>query len=150
MTQHTLADLYQSLVLTHNRAPRHLGALGDATHQATGANPLCGDRLQLWLRVSEGHIADVGHDIDASALTRAMSSMMAERIHGLPLAAASELAQRMLAQCRPGGMLDRAQVGDLADWQGVLAHPNRIKSLTLPWATLLAAIDGHGTASTET
>ncbi|MCU0754763.1 MAG: iron-sulfur cluster assembly scaffold protein [Xanthomonadales bacterium] len=150
MTAPALAALYQSLVLAHNRTPRHLGTLVDPSHHAVGVNPLCGDRLELWLKVGEGRIVEVGHHIEASALTRAMSSMMAERVHGLPILAARELATRMLADCRPGGMLERERVGDLADWQGVLGHPNRIKSLTLPWATLLAALDGQGQASTET
>jgi len=144
-----LATLYQSLVLEHNRHPRHAGPIANPTHHALGANPLCGDRLELWLTLHGGRIGAIGYAIEASALTRAMTSMMAEHVYGRPGADARALARHMLASCRPQGRLDPADVGPLANWQGVLAHPNRIKSLTLPWATLLAALDGHGQASTE-
>jgi nitrogen fixation NifU-like protein len=148
MTDAPLATLYQSLVLDHNRSPRHLGAIAHATHHAVGANPLCGDRLELWIQVVEGQIVAVGHQIEASALTRAMSSMMAEQIHGQSIATARALAEAMLADCHPGGQLDPGRVGILAHWQGVLAYPNRVKSLTLPWATLLEAIHARpGTRS---
>lgn len=149
MSDADLARLYQSLVLEHNRDPRHAGRIDDPTHHALGANPLCGDRLELWLVVRDDRLHTIGYTIDASALTRAMTSMMAERVHHRPVQVARDLATRMLADCRPGGVIDRERVGDLADWQGVLAHPNRIKSLTLPWATLLAALEGHALASTE-
>lgn len=149
MSEADLAGLYQSRVLEHNRHPRHAGPIADPTHHALGANPLCGDRLELWLGVRDDHLRTIGYTIEASALTRAMTSMMAERVHRCRTQDARELATRMLADCRAGGVLDRARLGDLADWQGVLAHPNRIKSLTLPWATLLAALDGHARASTE-
>lgn len=149
MTAPALATLYQSLVLEHNRRPRHSGAIAAATHHARGANPLCGDQLELWLRLDDDCIAGIGHQIEASALTRAMSSMMTDQVYGLSESAARRLAQDMLADCKPDGHLDRTRVGELAAWQAVLAYPNRIKSLTLPWATLLAALDGHALASTE-
>lgn len=150
MSGDDLATLYQSLVLEHNRHPRHCGALAQPSHHAVGANPLCGDRLELWLSLHGERIAEVGYDIEASALTRAMTSMMAEQICQRSVTEAVVLATHLLANCKPGGHLDPATVGPLAAWQGVLAYPNRIKSLTLPWATLQAALDGRATASTET
>lgn len=144
-----LAALYQSLVLEHNRHPRHAGAIANPSHRAIGANPLCGDRLELGLCLQDDRIDAIGYVIEASALTRAMTSMMAARVYGRPVTEAHEVASAMLADCRPGGVLDGDRVGELAGWQGVLAYPNRIKSLTLPWATLLAALDGSGSASTE-
>lgn len=150
MSSADLATLYQLLVLEHNRHPRHAGPVAKPTHHALGANPLCGDRLELWLTERDGRIAAIGYTIEASALTRAMTSMLAEQVHGRAVIEAHSLANHMLASCRPHGQLDRATVGALADWQGVLAYPNRIKSLTLPWAALLAALDGRGQASTET
>lgn len=145
-----LATLYQSLVLEHNRHPRHAEPVAQPTHHALGANPLCGDRLELWLAVQNGRIEAIGYTIEASALTRAMTSMMAEQVHGRAVVEARRVAGHMLSSCKPQGHLDPRAVGTLADWQGVLAYPNRIKSLTLPWATLLAALDGSGQASTET
>ncbi len=145
-----LATLYQSLVLEHNRHPRHAEPVVQPTHHALGANPLCGDRLELWLVMQNGRIEAIGYTIEASALTRAMTSMMAEQVDGRAVTEARTVAEHMLASCRPQGRLDPAAVGPLADWQGVLAYPNRIKSLTLPWATLLAALEGRGQATTET
>lgn len=149
MSSADLTTLYQSLVLEHNRHPRHLGVLPHYTHHAVGANPLCGDQLELWLALSGTQITAIGYTIEASALTRAMTSMMAERVHGDSVADTRTLASEMLNGCRPEGRLDPAKVGNLAAWQGVLAYPNRIKALTLPWASLLAALDGRRQISTE-
>lgn len=144
------AALYRDIVLSHNRQPRHAALPERITHRATGDNPLCGDVLEIGLDVIEGRIHAIGYAAEVSALTLAAASILCTLVDQLELAPARALAQSALDLFTANPQRSaRQELGDLNALLGVLDYPNRIKTVTLPIATLLAALDGQGTASTD-
>ena len=145
-----LSDLYQEILLEHNRRPRNFRTLEDATHHADGFNPLCGDEISLQLRVDEETVGDVGFQGHGCAISRASASLLTQAIKG---ASTSEAIakfgefHRMLTE--PDAELDYDLLGDLEMLAGVIAYPTRIKCAILAWHTLKAAMDGEGIATTE-
>ena len=145
-----LSDLYQEILLEHNRRPRNFRTLEDATHHADGFNPLCGDEISLQLRVDEKTVGDVGFQGHGCAISRASASLLTQAIKGASTAetmAMFDEFHRMLTE--PEADLDYDLLGDLEMLAGVIAYPTRIKCAILAWHTLKAAMDGEGVATTE-
>lgn len=145
-----LSDLYQEILLEHNRRPRNFRTLVDATHHADGFNPLCGDRVSLQLRLDEGTVGDVGFQGNSCAICRASASMLTQAVKGASSADAMAMFDefhRMLTD--PDAELDYDLLGDLEMLAGVVAYPTRIKCAILAWHTLKAAIQGEPIATTE-
>jgi nitrogen fixation NifU-like protein len=147
-----LGDLYQEILLEHNRRPRNFRALEDATHHADGFNPLCGDQISLQLKVNHdsGVVDDVGFQGHGCAISRASASLLTQAVKGASgpdVAALFEEFHRMMTQ--PDAKLDVDLLGDLEILSGVIAYPTRIKCAILAWHTLKAALDGEEIATTE-
>jgi nitrogen fixation NifU-like protein len=137
-----LRELYQQVILDHNRKPRNFRTLEDANRTAEGYNPLCGDQIRLFLRVEHGVIEDAAFQGSGCAISRAAASMMTAAVIGKPEAEAEALFQRvhaMLAGQANGGAGAR-DLGKLAVFAGVREFPSRIKCATLAWHTLVAAL----------
>ena len=145
-----LSDLYQEILLEHNRRPRNFRTLEDATHHADGFNPLCGDEISLQLRVDEETVGDVGFQGHGCAISRASASLLTQAVKGGSTSDAMAMFDefhRMLTE--PDAELDYDLLGDLEILAGVIAYPTRIKCAILAWHTLKAAMDGEGIATTE-
>jgi nitrogen fixation protein NifU and related proteins len=135
-----LDDLYQSLILDHNRRPRNLGPLEDANRTARGRNPLCGDECTLWLRVDGDTIADVRFVGSGCAISRASASVLTTVVKGRTTAEAGELFERFhgLVTGRPveGSELPRS----LLAFAGVARFPMRVKCASMAWHALRSAL----------
>ena len=145
-----LSDLYQEILLEHNRRPRNFRTLEDATHHADGFNPLCGDEISLQLRVDEETVGDVGFQGHGCAISRASASLLTQAVKGASTSDAMAMFDefhRMLTE--PDAELDYDLLGDLEMLAGVIAYPTRIKCAILAWHTLKAAMEGEGVATTE-
>ena len=138
-----LQDLYQDIILSHNKRPRNEGALPGHTHEAEGYNPLCGDRVKVFLKVADGQVVDVHFEGEGCAISRASASMMTERLKGCPVAdidsRVAEVVTMLADQDQPDLGLD--QIGDLAALAGVRKFPARIKCATLAWHAAEQAYD---------
>ena len=145
-----LSDLYQEILLEHNRRPRNFRTLDDPTHQADGYNPLCGDEISLQLRLGGDTVDDVGFQGHGCAISRASASLLTQAIKGASAADAMAMFDefhRMLTE--PDAELDYDLLGDLEMLGGVIAYPTRIKCAILAWHTLKAAMNGESVATTE-
>ncbi len=152
MQSDDLRQLYQEVILDHNRSPRNLGKLEPHTHAAEGFNPLCGDQIELYLRVSDsGIIEDVRFDGHGCAISRASASLMTEEIKGKTIEQVHELFERFHQAIRsdPSAPLTEHGLGKLVVLLGVREFPTRVKCATLAWHTLEQALRGGGTTSTE-
>jgi nitrogen fixation NifU-like protein len=136
-----LKDLYQDLIIDHNRKPRNFRRLADADHQAEGFNPLCGDKLTLYLRMNGDRIEDVAFEGSGCAISVASASLMTEQLKGKTEADARALFERVHALLTGASDADAAALGKLAALAGVRAYPTRVKCATLCWHTLTAALD---------
>ncbi len=145
-----LQDLYQEVLMDHNRRPRNFRKLENANRTADGFNPLCGDKIVLYLDVEDGLITDVGFQGAGCAISRASASMMTDSIRGKTVEEAEELFSgfRQLITRQPGEDVDTEALGDLEVLGGVAAFPARIKCATLSWHTLKAALNGKVEAVT--
>jgi len=145
-----LHDLYQAIILDHNKRPRHYGALADATHQAEGYNPLCGDKIEVFLKVTDDRIEAIQFEAASCAICKASASIMTEALTGQKLSdgeSIHEAVSRILKMDTEIPTLD-AQ-GELAALAGVRKFPARVKCATLPWHTYQAALRGETKAVTE-
>jgi nitrogen fixation NifU-like protein len=137
-----LSELYQELILDHNRRPRNFGTLPDANRRAEGYNPLCGDRLKVYLRLEDDRIAGVSFEGSGCAISKASASLMTDAVKGQTIGDATALFDRVHAMLTLP--LDRAVdttgVGKLAVLSGVREFPVRIKCASLAWHTLKAAL----------
>ncbi len=144
----TAQDLYQEMVLEHNRAPRHFGALAAPTQQARGRNPQCGDDVQVQLRVEDGTVRDIAFSGQGCAICMASASMMTEAVLGKQEDEARALQARFRAVLIGQGAPDDASLGKLASLAGVSRYPGRIKCALLPWHALMHALqEAPGAAS---
>ena len=150
-----LSDLYQEVILDHNRKPRNFQKLKDADHQADGYNPLCGDKVTVYLSMDGDRLRDISFEGSGCAISKASASMMTEALKGKTLAEIRVLfgAFHYLITGQPGscsgdgGMPD---LGKLVVFSGVREFPVRVKCATLAWHTLRAALENvHETATTE-
>jgi nitrogen fixation protein NifU and related proteins len=144
-------QLYQEVILDHNRKPRNWGTLADATHHAEGVNPLCGDRLQLQVKVDNETVAAIAFEGESCAICKASASMMTTVVKGKTRSDAEGLIGEFRDMAT--GKLDTAQqphhLGRLTVFSGVRDLPTRVKCAILPWHTLHAALNSLGTTSTE-
>jgi nitrogen fixation NifU-like protein len=136
-----VSELYQELILDHNRRPRNCGRLDHPDHCAVGHNPLCGDRVTIELRVADGVIQDVRFEGAGCAISTASASLMTEAVKGRPVAEARALFERFHRLVTTGA--DGGDLGKLAAFAGVERFPIRVKCATLAWHTLLAALDAQ-------
>ena len=136
-----LKDLYQDLIIDHNRSPRNFRKLPDANHRAEGFNPLCGDKLTLYVRTDGDRISDIAFEGSGCAISVASASLMTESLKGRTEQEARALFARVHALLTGKDEGDPAALGKLAALGGVRAYPTRVKCATLCWHTLTAALD---------
>lgn len=137
-----LSDLYREILLDHNSKPRNFRRLEDANRSADGYNPLCGDKIELYLKVDDQVIADVGFQGSGCAISRASASMLTQSIKGQSVEKAQQIFEafhRMLTE--PEAELDYDTLEDLESLAGVSEFPTRIKCAVLAWHTLRAALE---------
>ena len=144
-----LSDLYQEVILDHNRRPRNFRVLECATHHAEGYNPLCGDRLDLFLEVSGGVIADVGFQGSGCAISKASASLMTDALKGAPVAEAHALFERFHRMVTTPPDREVEDLGKLSALAGVREFPVRVKCASLAWHTLKAALNRAEKTTTE-
>ena len=145
-----LSDLYQEVILDHNRRPRNFRVLENATHQAEGYNPLCGDRLSLFLALDGDVITDVGFQGSGCAISKASASLMTDRLKGSSVAEARALFGRFHTMVTTPPDVEVEDLGKLSALAGVREFPVRIKCASLAWHTLKAALsDSHQPVKTE-
>ena len=145
-----LRELYQELILDHYKRPRNFRIPADATHQANGDNPLCGDRITVYLKLAEDAISEIGFQGTGCAICTAAASLMTESVKGKSQADVGRLFKAYhdvvtgtgKAKGKDGGN-NIAALGKLAAFAGVSEFPIRIKCATLPWHTLRAALALH-------
>lgn len=139
-----LRELYQEVVFDHNRNPRNFRALEDADRKIEGFNPLCGDRITLYLKLDGKRIADIGFQGQGCAISTASASLMTEIVKGKTLAEAEKLFETFhKIVTGQEDDLKLKELGKLAVLAGVRQYPSRIKCATLPWHSLEAAIKGE-------
>lgn len=144
------AETYRTVVLGHHRQPHNQGPLADATHQALGHNVLCGDRIDLRLKIVDEHIEAARFEAEAGALTIACASMLTQAVQGLHRQAALAWASHARSTLEaPADTPLPDDLGDLAALAGVRAYPSRRRAVTLPIAALQAALTGTAEITTE-
>jgi len=146
-----LRQLYQETILDHGRRPRNFGAMDDATHQADGYNPLCGDKVHLYLKVNDGVVEELKFEGQGCAISTSSASLMTEALKGRSVQEARDLFARVHAMLTGKQIDDEAgKLGKLAVFEGVKQYPLRVKCATLAWHTLENALAGGGeVAKTE-
>jgi len=147
-----LGELYQQLIIDHNRTPRNFGSLEDANRFAAGDNPLCGDRIKLYLKVADDVIQEIRFEGSGCAISQASASLMTTAVRGKSLAEALNLfnAFHGMVTSPPDALPNSKALGKLAAFGGVRAFPARVKCANLAWHTLRAALQGEPQAvSTE-
>jgi nitrogen fixation NifU-like protein len=147
-----LNELYQSIILDHNRRPRNFRELTDASRRSEGRNPLCGDELTVWLKMEGDRIEDVSFVGSGCAISKASASIMTTTVKGKTRAEASALFERFhdLVTGSPAARPDDPALGQLTAFSGVSRFPLRVKCASLAWHALRAALRGDGEAvSTE-
>ena len=146
-----LRDLYQEVILDHNKRPRNFGELEGADRHADGYNPLCGDRLAVYVNLDGDVITDVSFLGSGCAISKASASLMTDAVKGKTLAEAQQLFtrfHRMVTESETP--VDVGSLGKLAVLAGVRDYPTRVKCASLAWHTLNAAFDDvHEPVSTE-
>jgi nitrogen fixation NifU-like protein len=148
MTDNALRELYQEVILDHSRHPRHYGALDQASHKAEGYNPLCGDRVTVYLQLDEdGRVADIKFEGKGCAISQASASMMTDLLKGRTKAEAERLMEGFLHLVKgedASGLSDddRETLDVMA---GISEFPMRVKCATLAWHTYKNAVEEGAT-----
>lgn len=136
-----LRDLYQEVIFDHNRNPRNFRVMDDADRQIDGFNPLCGDRLTLFIKMSDGVIGDASFQGQGCAISTASASLMTEIVKGKTEEEAEQLFT-LFHKMATGEHVEMDELGKLAVLAGVCEYPARVKCATLPWHTLDALLKG--------
>jgi len=141
-----LRDLYQELILDHGKNPRNFGAVKDADYRADGHNPLCGDRITVYVKTHQGVIEEVRFDGAGCAISTASASMMTQALKGKSLEECREIFDSFHNLLTADEAPDEAgeSLGKLQVFAGVRQFPIRVKCATLAWHTLRAALDRQG------
>ena len=134
-----LGDLYQQVILDHSKSPRNFRVLPDATGTARGQNPLCGDQVQVFIRMDGERIADVAFQGSGCAISKASASMMTTILKGRSRAEAKQLFDQFHATVTTGESQENEKLSAFA---GVHNFPARVKCAILPWHAAVAALDG--------
>jgi nitrogen fixation NifU-like protein len=142
----SLRELYQDVILDHSRHPRRFGPLPDATHTGEGHNPLCGDRVKIYLMLDNAnHITDIKFEGKGCAISQASASLMTDMLVGRTIAEADKLMGGFLHMVKGEadiGELDADDRERLEVMAGVSAFPMRVKCATLAWHTMKSALEG--------
>jgi nitrogen fixation NifU-like protein len=147
-----LSSLYQEVILDHSKRPRNFHALENADHHADGYNPLCGDKVSMYVHLVDDRIADISFQGSGCAISTASASILTETLKGKTRAEAEALFEAFhnLVTGRAAKTPDLSTLGKLAVFSGVWEFPVRVKCATLPWHTLRSALeDSAAVASTE-
>jgi len=149
-----LRDLYRELILDHARSPRHFGKLDGVSHQAEGINPLCGDKLHLYLKIDANNtISAVNFEGSGCAISVASASLLTETVNGLSTERALDYYANvvdLLTGVDATNSETRLDLGKLKALEGVREFPSRVKCATLAWHALQSAINNsNDTVSTE-
>jgi len=145
-----IRELYQQVIIDHGRRPRNFAALAHADHIKEGNNPLCGDKLTLYLSEQDGVIKDVGFQGCGCAISMASASLMTESIKGKTVTAVKKLFNQFHDLVTTGQKKQIDALGKLVVLAGVVEFPMRVKCATLAWHTLMAALDhAPGEVTTE-
>jgi nitrogen fixation protein NifU and related proteins len=144
-----LTDLYQEVILDHNKRPRNFGILGEASHSAEGYNPLCGDSVHLFLRIDDDVVKEVAFQGSGCAISKASASLMTDSIKGRPVAEVRDLFARFHRMVTTPPDQPVEDLGKLSVLSGVREFPVRVKCASLAWHTLKAALDREQITSTE-
>ena len=146
-----LSELYQQVILDHNKKPRNFRKLEAANRVAEGYNPLCGDQLTVYMKLEDGVVKDISFEGSGCAISKASASMMTQSVKGRTKEEAETLFDEFHRMVT--GELDEEatpnSLGRLKIFAGVREFPARVKCASLPWHTLHAALAGGGAASTE-
>ena len=146
-----LSELYQQVILDHNKKPRNFRKIEAPTHTAEGHNPLCGDQLTIYLDVENDDVRDVSFEGSGCAISKAAASMMTQAVKGKTRQQVEALFKEFHEMVT--GESDEAEpgagLGNLRIFEGVREFPVRVKCATLPWHTLHAALNKHELVSTE-
>jgi nitrogen fixation NifU-like protein len=145
-----LTDLYQEVILDHNRRPRNFRAIDGASRQQEGYSPLCGDRLTLYVALDGDRIADVAFQGSGCAISKASASLMTEALKGKTVAEARELFEKFHDMVTSSPDTAAADLGKLSVLSGVREYPTRVKCASLAWHTLKAAVSGETDAPVTT
>lgn len=145
------SDLYQQVILDHNRKPRNFHPMEGASHSSEGFNPLCGDRLTINLKVGAGGvIEDASFTGSGCAISKASASMMTAAVKGKTESEARGMFKAFHEMLTADGAEpDEAALGKLTIFSGVREYSSRIKCATLAWHTMNSALDGKGSTTTE-
>jgi nitrogen fixation NifU-like protein len=146
-----LRDLYQAVIIDHSKSPRNRCKLEDANHHAEGFNPLCGDRITLYLQILDGKVHDISFEGSGCAISTSTASLMTEQLKGKTLEDAQILfhAFHDLLTQPELKLEDTELLGKLTVLSGVREYPSRIKCATLAWHTFNAALENKSSVSTE-
>jgi nitrogen fixation NifU-like protein len=145
-----LKELYRDVILDHNRRPRNFGRIESADSHAEGHNPLCGDRLTVWVRLKDDRIEDIRFEGKGCAISTASASLMTEAVKGKDKGTVQALYGRIHSLLTQQDAVPDASLGKLAALSGVREFPARVKCASLCWHTLNAALErGEATVSTE-
>ncbi|HIG00807.1 MAG TPA: SUF system NifU family Fe-S cluster assembly protein [Myxococcales bacterium] len=144
-----LRELYQATILDHNRKPRNFRVIEEANHHADGHNPICGDKLVVFLNLTEGRVTDVAFQGTGCAISVASASLMTDFARGktLPEIEAEFERFHQMVTSSPNSQIDTSALGKLAVFAGVREFPMRVKCATLAWHTLRAALDADGSVA---
>jgi SUF system NifU family Fe-S assembly protein len=143
-----IADLYQELIIDHSRRPRNFRRIEGAIHQAEGFNPLCGDKVKVYVDLEDGVLRDISFEGEGCAISKASASLMTEAIKGKSKAEAEQMFSRFRDLATGSG--HGRDLGKLAVFSGLRGFPTRVKCATLVWHTLRAALEqAPGIVSTE-
>ena len=145
-----LKDLYRDVILDHNKRPRNFGRLDPADAHADGHNPLCGDRLSVFVKLNGDRIEDLRFEGKGCAISTASASLMTEAVKGKDKAAVGQLFEKVHTLLTQQDAAATPDLGKLAALSGVREFPSRVKCASLCWHTLNAALKrGASTVSTE-
>lgn len=137
-----LRELYQTLILDHNKNPRNFGTLAEPSHSADGNNPLCGDVIHVTLQVEDDVVRDLRFEGSGCAISTASASLMTQAVKNRPVSEALALFDGFHEMVTVEAAADGADLGKLAVFAGVREFPIRVKCATLPWHTLKNALKG--------
>lgn len=138
-----LSELYQQVILDHNKRPRNFGRLEQANRRSQGHNPLCGDQMTLYMHLEDEVIKNISFQGSGCAISKASASIMTESVKGKTKGEAEALFERVhkMLTGEPGGKVDSQGLGKLAVFSGVCEFPARVKCASLAWHTLRAALE---------
>lgn len=138
-----LQELYQEVILDHNRNPKNFREMEHPSHSSTGYNPLCGDRINIYLKVEGGVVKDVSFKGSGCAISKASASLMTTVLKGRPVEEVERIFDKFqkLVTGQAGAESDISDLGQLVVLSGVREFPVRVKCATLAWHTLKAALE---------